>query len=90
VASVAGHRRYRTRAVPSWLLRGIGQVVEQGVNSGKVVGASGDDLVVRFHWLESLACRPGCRIERFAVAGDRVGFIRIPSPPPAFEIYNAY
>jgi hypothetical protein len=89
-AIVSGHRMYRTRAEPSWLMRGSGQVVEQGLNSVKVEGASGDDVVLRFHWLESLACRPACRVERYPVAGDRVGFIRIPSPPPAFEIYNAY
>lgn len=90
VATVADHRIYRTRAEPSWFLRGTGRVVEQGLNRVTVEEASGGDVVLRFHWLESLACRPGCRVERFAVTGDRVGFIRIPSPPAAFEIYNAY
>jgi hypothetical protein len=90
VANVAGHRIYRTRAEPSWFLRGSGHVVEQRLNLVKVADASGDDVVLRFHWLESLACRPGCRVERYPVSGDRVGFIRIPSPPAVFEIYNAY
>jgi hypothetical protein len=40
--------------------------------------------------METLACRPGCTVERFEVAGDRVGLIRVPSPPPSFEVYNAY
>ena len=85
VATVADHRIYRTRAEPSWFLRGTGRVVEQSLNCVRVEDASGDDVVLRFHWLESLACRPGCRVERYAVTGDRVGFIRIPSPPAAFE-----
>jgi hypothetical protein len=46
--------------------------------------------VIRFHWMETLRCRPGCKVERHPVAGDRVGFIRVPSPPPRFEIYNSY
>lgn len=87
---VAGHRIYRTRAEPSWFLRGKGRIVEQGLNRVSVDEASGEDVVLRFHWLESLACRPDCRVERHRVPDDRVGFIRIPAPPPAFEIYNAY
>jgi hypothetical protein len=89
-AIVAGHRIYRTRAEPSWFLTGTGHVAEQSLNRLSVEDARGDPVVLRFHWLESLACRPNCRVERHAVPGDRVGFIRVPSPPATFEIYNAY
>ena len=50
----------------------------------------GPEVVLRFHWMESLRCRPGCKVERFVDPADRVGFIRIPNPPPRFEIYNQY
>jgi hypothetical protein len=90
VATVAEHRIYRTRAEPSWFLRGEGRLVEQSLNRLRVEDARGPEVVLRFHWLESLACKPGCSVERFAVAGDRVGFIRVPAPPARFEIYNAY
>jgi hypothetical protein len=46
--------------------------------------------VIRFHWMESLRCRPGCTAERYRVKGDRVGFIRVRNPPRRFEIYNSY
>jgi hypothetical protein len=34
--------------------------------------------------------RPGCRVRRVEVPGDRVGFIGVDDAPPDFEIYNAY
>jgi hypothetical protein len=52
-----------------------------------------EDLLVRFHWLETLRCRPDCEIERAASPrwGDRVGFMRIPAPHPRdFVIENSY
>ena len=90
VATVADHRVYRVRKEPSYFMRGSGRVVAQSMNRVKVEGASGDEVVLRFHWFEPLACRPDCKLERFPIPGDRVGFIRVPSPPPSFEIYTRY
>jgi hypothetical protein len=87
---VAGYRIYKTRIEPSYFLRGQGKIASQRLNSIQVEDARGDEVVLRFHWMETLACRPGCSMERFEVEGDRVGFIRIPQPPPSFEIVNAY
>jgi hypothetical protein len=87
---VDGYRIYRTRIEPSYFVRGSGKVDAQRVNLISVADAAGADLVLRFHWMETLACRPGCRVERYAVEGDRVGFIRVPEPPSKLEIYNAY
>ncbi len=87
---VEGYRIYRTRSEPSYFLAGSGRVDAQRVNRIAIKDASGSELVLRFHFMETLACRPDCRVERFEVEGDRVGFIRVPSPPPEFEIYNAY
>jgi len=90
VALEGGYRVYLTKILPSYFLRGKGKVVDQSFNRLRVVVASGDDVVLRFHWMETLRCRPGCRVERFEVAGDRVGFIRVRKPPARFEIYNGY
>jgi hypothetical protein len=87
---VEGYRIYRTRAEPSYFARGAGRIEAQRLNSIAVADASGDEVVLRFHWLETLRCRPGCELERFELPGDRVGMIRIPHPPSSFEIYNAY
>ncbi len=90
VEVVADHRVYRTRIQPSYFLAGTGHIAAQSLNSVKVEAASGDSVVIRFHWLETLRCRPDCKIERFPIEGDRVGFIKVPTPPPSFEIYNEY
>jgi hypothetical protein len=89
-ALIGGNRIYETRIEPSYFLRGQGEITSQSLNSIKVRGAAGEELVLRFHWMETLRCRPGCTVERYAVAGDRVGFIRVPRPPPELEIYNSY
>jgi len=52
--------------------------------------AEGNDVVLRFHRMDTLPCRPNCKVERFTVAHDPVGFIRIPDLLPQFEIYNSY
>ncbi len=90
VKNVRGYRVYRTREQPSYFATGAGQVREQRVNHIGLDGVSGSSVVLRFHYMETLRCRPNCELKREEVPGDRVGFIRVDGPPPEFEIYNAY
>ena len=73
------------------LLDGRGEV-SAAINRIEVRGSRPEqDLVLRFHWLETLACEPDCAVVREPVEGDRVGFIRVPAPHPAdLAVYNAY
>jgi hypothetical protein len=67
--------------------------VEAKVNQIKITGSDPNaDLLVRYHWLEKLICKPDCRIERApSDPVDVVGFMKIPAPHPAdFEIVNGY
>ena len=87
---LAGERRlYRTRREPSYLEAGQGRV-RQAINQVAVDDAAGDEVVLRFHWMETLGCSPGCTIERAPVPGDPVGFIRVRKPPRAFVVHNTY
>jgi hypothetical protein len=52
-----------------------------------VSAASGPAVSLRFHYHPLLACRPSCRVSRLPVEGDAAGFITVPSPPAAFEVY---
>lgn len=93
VEIVQGYRIYRVRAEPSYFQRGSGRVTAQRMNLIRVENArasSEGDVVLRFHYMESLGCRPDCSVEREDVAGDRVGFIRVNAPPARFEIFNVY
>jgi hypothetical protein len=66
--------------------------VDASINRIAVTGSDpAGDVVLRYHWMETLACSPDCRIEREPVVGDRVGFMRIPAPHPRdFVIENRY
>ncbi|MCA9714029.1 MAG: hypothetical protein KC468_04955, partial [Myxococcales bacterium] len=82
---------YRTRVDVSLIAEGDG-VVTAETNRLSVAGSDPEaDVVLRYHWLETLECAPGCAIEREPVPHDRVGFIRVPAPHPAdFVIENGY
>ena len=82
---------YRTKVDVDLVAEG-GGVVTAETNRLTVKGSDPDaDVVLRFHWLETLECAPDCRIEREPAPRDRVGFIRVPAPHPAdFVIENGY
>jgi hypothetical protein len=73
------------------LIEGKGRV-SASINRIEVRDTRPDqDLVLRYHWMETLRCVPDCRIEREPVPGDRVGFIRVPAPHGRdFVIENSY
>jgi hypothetical protein len=83
-------RIYETKISPSYFLKGKGRIEKQAFNKIEVEDAEGDEVVIRFHWMETLRCRPECKVERYRIPGDRVGFIQVKNPPRKFEIYNSY
>ncbi|MCU0689821.1 MAG: hypothetical protein MUF54_00330 [Polyangiaceae bacterium] len=91
VADVGMHRIYRTK-VPVDLVQEGGGRVSAALNQIQVRASEPDrDVVLRFHWLETLVCEPGCSVVREPRTDDRVGFIRIPAPHPAdFAVVNRY
>ena len=92
VTTVGWTKIFKTKIQPQLIEAGGGRV-EVDTNSLRVRGSDPRARVrLRFHWMETLRCRPDCRIERGEIDGvDPVGFIEIPAPHPAdFEVYNAY
>lgn len=91
--AVVGHSRvYRNKARVSLVAEGRGRVT---ASTNRILVTGSDptrDVVLRYHWLETLACGPDCRIEREPIDDvDGVGFMRVPAPHPAeFEIRNVY
>lgn len=86
------YRVYRVRAPAGYVAAGRGQV-RAGLGRIAVDQASPapgtQALVLRFHWLRGLECRPGCRVEREPLAGDEAGFIRVvgdPALPASFVV----
>jgi len=92
VATVNGLRIYRTKIAPRLIAEGGGRV-EASMNRLRVTGSDpNSDLVLRYHWMETLACAPDCAVRRARIDSfDTVGFIQIPAPHPAdLEVRNAY
>lgn len=91
VETVGPHRMYRTRVPVSFVREGPGEV-NASLNRIDVSGTDPNrDVVLRFHWFETLVCEPGCRVEREPLVDNPVGFIRVPAPhPPNFAVVNGY
>lgn len=91
VEEVGGLRFYRVREPAGFIVKGKGDV-KASTNRIEVRGTNPNEpVVLRYHWMETLACTPNCTIERRETRGDAVGFMRIPAPHPAdFLIYNTY
>ena len=86
---VGPFRVYRVKHASSYVAEGSGRV-EQQLNSLRVSDARGKTVVLRFHFMETLRCRPNCTVTRAAADRDPVGFVAVNAPPSSFEIYNAY
>ncbi|MEY4578319.1 MAG: hypothetical protein RL701_3022 [Pseudomonadota bacterium] len=91
VGTPYGRRVYRTRIAADRVLAGGGKVTARA-NTIDLRGSDPDQAsLLSYHWHEALRCKPDCRVERALLAGDRVGFLRIPSPHPTdLTIYNSY
>ncbi len=85
------HRLYETTVPVSYFAEGSGHA-EASMNRIAVTGTNPDeDVVLRFHWMETLVCKEGCTIKQEPLELDNVGFIRVPAPHPRdFTIENGY
>lgn len=87
-ARVAAHRIFKVKQAPSFLESDAPAKVTAKLDLLRVEGAPPGDLVLRYHFLETLKCRPGCEVHRVEIPGDRVGFLGVKGAPADFEIYN--
>jgi hypothetical protein len=85
------HRIYRTKVDVSLFLRGSGEIHARTNEIAVRDTPPDEDIILRYHWLDTLVCAPDCRIEPYENPIRGVPFIRVPAPhPPEFEIRNGY
>jgi hypothetical protein len=91
VAEFPPHIVFESRLKVSYFAEGTGEV-EASLNRISVRGTAPEaDVVLKYHWMETLICEPKCSVKRAPLKGDPVGFIRIPAPHPAdFDVVNGY
>lgn len=94
---VGGRRIHEALVPPSYFARGSGRLARAELNRIEVASArpapGTEALVLRFHHLRGLRCRPGCRVEHEPVPMDPAGFIRVvgqPRLPSAFVVELVY
>ena len=90
-AKLPGAAICETTQNASYFQRGKGRVSASTNRIGVRDTDPNQTIVLRYHWLETLSCKPNCRILRAAIPHDAVGFIQVPAPHPKnFTIYNSY
>jgi len=55
-----------------------------------VSNAEGDEIILKYHYLEDFICKPNCKVEKYPIPNDPVGFIKVRNPPKNFVIENGY
>ncbi|MCA9666019.1 MAG: hypothetical protein KC503_10540 [Myxococcales bacterium] len=93
---IGPHRIYRVRHRGNYFMRGNGNVralINRIEVRDAVAHKDTQQLVLRFHYLRTMRCRPRCRIFRVGIPFDDVGFIGVegtPTLPRTFILENGY
>jgi hypothetical protein len=91
-----GHRVYKVRHRATYVAKGKGQV-KASLNRIEVRQAEPapgtQAMLLRFHHMPTLRCRPGCRVMKSPIPHDPVGFITVvgePTLPTHFILEQRY
>ncbi|MDH5377122.1 MAG: hypothetical protein OEX00_02225 [Gammaproteobacteria bacterium] len=88
VAEFKQVRLYSLKAKPPGLFSlGSGQREESKHNSIKFTGVKGDEVIIKYHRLKGLRASPEVKMESVYLEDDPNPFIKIISPPEAFELH---
>jgi hypothetical protein len=87
--ATAPMRWFRVKNPSGWFIPAGPGTVRATNDRIEVRGSAGGSLVLRYHYLETLTCRPNCTVRRVAHPATRVGFIGVDNAPRDFEIVNA-
>jgi hypothetical protein len=82
---------YEVKRKTSFFLKGTGKVKADynRIELDDLIAEDGE-VVIAYHWMETLRAVPDVKLERFMVGGDPVGLIKISNPPSSLVISNVY
>ena len=69
----------------SWFLTGEGNV-KTGYNRLELSELKGDELILKYHWVDGLTAEPSVRMEPIHIADDPIPFIKIIHPPATLQL----
>lgn len=87
VADIGPVRMFRLARPLSYVAAGQATVAGRGFNRLAISSASGDELVLRYHWLPGLQATNGAVLEAAPSAPGFPSFIRVRNPPAAFTVF---
>lgn len=73
----------------NFFLQGNGKI-SSDYNHLYLKNVSSGDIIIKYHWHDTLKTKPERKIEKVTVMDDPIGFIKIYNAPEQIEIYNAY
>ncbi|OGL42491.1 MAG: hypothetical protein A2042_09300 [Candidatus Schekmanbacteria bacterium GWA2_38_11] len=80
---------YAVKREPNFFVKGKGEI-SSGYNHLYLKNLSKGDVIIKYHWLDTLKTKPERKVEKVDAMDDPIGFIKIHNPPREIEIYNAY
>jgi hypothetical protein len=69
----------------TWFVKGDGKV-KAGLNRISLSAVQGDEIVLKYHWVQGLRGRPDLKIVPIPIGDDPIPFIRVIDPPAEFEL----
>jgi hypothetical protein len=76
IGSEEGYSLYAVNQARTWFAAGNGRV-KASYNCVEVADATGDEIVLKYHWVPGMHSTPAVAIDRVPIAGDPIGFIRV-------------
>ena len=70
----------KVRQPLSWFVKGEGKV-KAGWNRLELSELAGDEVVLKYHWVQGLSASPPAQIEAVKIADDPIPFIKLGKPP---------
>lgn len=64
----------------TWFVAGEGKV-KAGLNRLELSEIIGDEVILKYHWVEGLTASPSTRIEPVKMLDDPIPFIKLIAPP---------
>ncbi|HVO95558.1 MAG TPA: hypothetical protein VMT22_22065, partial [Terriglobales bacterium] len=69
----------------TWFLSGDGEVTAS-YNRLELSALKGNEVILKYHWVEGLTAQPQAKIEAIKIADDPIPFIKLVNPPPALTL----
>jgi hypothetical protein len=75
----------RVNQPPDWFVQGEGQI-KANLNRLEVATGGGNEVVLKYHWLDGLVSNPPATIVPVQIGDDPIPFIKVVDPPRFFTL----